>query len=258
MRIAAMVTHIGFAALILALVHGPGASARMIQQDNQAEFDYFVFVRQWSGSFCHTDTSCPLVHRHGFHFTIHGLWPEYTGGGWPQFCKKDQPFDEAKLDDIIAQLKEEWPSFMKENDGFWEDIMVDEHTHFSTILNLHHSIDLAAALRAKNIFPHATKQYATADAALRAKNIFPHATKQYAAADVKAAICEFTGVEAKVHCDTKGELTEVWMCIGKDLKPFDCQSETPRCSTVIIPPLVDMALEDRMLDLDAGDEVPLV
>ncbi len=30
----------------------------------QREFDYFILVRQWAGSFC-SEHECPLVHIHG-------------------------------------------------------------------------------------------------------------------------------------------------------------------------------------------------
>lgn len=52
----------------------------------------------------------PLLTIHtprSYKFTIHGMWPNYADGTWPQFCDKTQ-FDESKLDDIMDELKELW------------------------------------------------------------------------------------------------------------------------------------------------------
>lgn len=34
------------------------------------------------------------------HFTIHGLWPNYNNGQWPQFCDPDYKFDEDQIADL--------------------------------------------------------------------------------------------------------------------------------------------------------------
>lgn len=51
-----------------------GAQARQLLMTPQStavsslkdsDFDYFMLVRQWSGTFC-AHAECPMVHRHGY------------------------------------------------------------------------------------------------------------------------------------------------------------------------------------------------
>ncbi|PSC67843.1 ribonuclease T2 [Micractinium conductrix] len=72
-------------ALLLTLL-APGAARAALPAVAQAEdpgFDLFVFVRSYSPTFC-LQEECNV--RPISAFTIHGLWPEYSTGGWPEFC----------------------------------------------------------------------------------------------------------------------------------------------------------------------------
>lgn len=64
-----------------------GASAR----SNQAgDFDYFVLSLSWSPTYCAGEAGdrdsqqCSPGRR--FAFVVHGLWPQYRNGGWPEYC----------------------------------------------------------------------------------------------------------------------------------------------------------------------------
>lgn len=100
---------------------------------------------------------CYKLYR--FHFTIHGLWPNYKDGGWPEFCDSENTFDESKIEDLKEQMEEEWPSFMGNNDDavFWKhewekhgtcatDVLPDEHKYFKTVLKLHYRYNLEVCL----------------------------------------------------------------------------------------------------------------
>ncbi|EFJ52050.1 S-like RNase, partial [Volvox carteri f. nagariensis] len=195
------------------------------------EFDFFLLVRQWPGSYC-SSNDCPRLRDFGFHFTIHGLWPNYSNGSWPQFCTPEDKFDEDQLEDLMDDLEVEWPStfFSSENAEFWEhewskhgtcalDIFPSEHSYFGHILKLHWRYDLSAALRKANILPSTSTAYR--------------------AQDLIDVIDDTYGVRPLVHCDDEGQLSEIWMCLDKDLKPFDCDTsqEGNACQEVVIPPL---------------------
>ncbi|KAL4446734.1 hypothetical protein ABPG77_007978 [Micractinium sp. CCAP 211/92] len=48
--------------------------------------DLYLFTQNYGPSFCSTQRCS----RDPFNaFTIHGLWPEYANGSWPQFCDSD-------------------------------------------------------------------------------------------------------------------------------------------------------------------------
>lgn len=49
-------------------------------------FDYYLLTLSWSPTFCLThkdDTQCS---GKGYGFVLHGLWPQYANGGWPESC----------------------------------------------------------------------------------------------------------------------------------------------------------------------------
>jgi ribonuclease T2 len=50
-------------------------------------FDYYLLTLSWSPTYCltHTNDSNQCGHK-GFGFVLHGLWPQYTAGGYPESC----------------------------------------------------------------------------------------------------------------------------------------------------------------------------
>ncbi|GIL83126.1 hypothetical protein Vretifemale_11941 [Volvox reticuliferus] len=208
-------------------VFGHMSTAGVTVRDAARDFDYFMFVRQWPGSFC-SKHACPLVSNHGFHFTIHGLWPNRKDGTWPQFCDTDYDFEEDKIDDLLDELKSEWPTVYDSYEEFWDhewskhgtcalDVFPSEHSYFKSILRLHRQYDLAAALGQAGIVPSTKVVYRTKD--------------------LSKAIYDMYGVRPLVHC-SNGQLSEIWICIDKKLQPFDCDAshEHNPCQKVTIPP----------------------
>lgn len=54
---------------------------------------------QWPGAYCDSRHSCcyPKTGKPAADFGIHGLWPNYKTGGWPQNCNPDSTFDELRV-----------------------------------------------------------------------------------------------------------------------------------------------------------------
>jgi ribonuclease T2 len=64
-------------------------------KDEAGHFDYYVLTLSWSPAYCAThpkDKQQCGVEKHGF--VLHGLWPQYAAGGYPQTCKTDVVLDE--------------------------------------------------------------------------------------------------------------------------------------------------------------------
>jgi len=77
----------------------PGESAAT------GKFDFYVLSLSWSPGFCATpsgrdDTMQCGPERH-FAFVMHGLWPQYEKGGWPEDCSTEQA-DQSVLDGMLA------------------------------------------------------------------------------------------------------------------------------------------------------------
>jgi len=74
-------------ALMAALVLVAGAPARAGPGvDEPGRFDYYVLALSWSPTFCesHPADRAECGKRRGF--VVHGLWPQYAGGGGPEYC----------------------------------------------------------------------------------------------------------------------------------------------------------------------------
>jgi ribonuclease T2 len=58
----------------------------LAQSRDDAPFDYYVLALSWAPTFCEAHPAdrpeCGL--RRGF--VVHGLWPQYAGGGGPEHC----------------------------------------------------------------------------------------------------------------------------------------------------------------------------
>ena len=69
-----------------------------------------------------TDIYILSLEKNGYleaEYSIHGLWPQYTNGSYPQYCK-NVSFDENKITSLLPQLNKLWPSNMGPNKDFWK------------------------------------------------------------------------------------------------------------------------------------------
>lgn len=67
--------------------HHPPAPPPASHADQAGVFDYYVLSLSWSPTFCLTHRDNVQCDRHkGYGFALHGLWPQYARGGYPQDC----------------------------------------------------------------------------------------------------------------------------------------------------------------------------
>jgi ribonuclease T2 len=52
---------------------------------------------------------------------IHGLWPNYNGGSWPEYCNKSNKFDSNQVKNLLNDLNVLWPNLYSNSDiySFW-------------------------------------------------------------------------------------------------------------------------------------------
>ncbi len=78
-------------ALALLLLAAAPADARHRHRDNSdaqaGQFDYYLLSLSWAPTYCltHSDDGAECSNK-GYGFVLHGLWPQYDGGGYPENC----------------------------------------------------------------------------------------------------------------------------------------------------------------------------
>lgn len=84
-----------------------GAASCPSPRGKTGEFDYYLLSLSWSPAFCVTPAgrSNPRQCGDGGHgFVVHGLWPQYSRGGWPQCCGGTPPFDAAAVTADVSRV----------------------------------------------------------------------------------------------------------------------------------------------------------
>lgn len=75
-----------------ALLCTPGAQARHHHARSEhsgaaGQFDYYVLSLSWAPTWCLTHPGDPdECGSKGYGFVLHGLWPQYEAGGYPENC----------------------------------------------------------------------------------------------------------------------------------------------------------------------------
>lgn len=94
---------LGAAGLMLtAAVATPG-----YHESGEPEFDYYVLSLSWSPAFCrlHPDDQQECGLRRGF--IVHGLWPQYKGGGGPEHCGGTDQLDAETIQRVKSAMPDE-------------------------------------------------------------------------------------------------------------------------------------------------------
>jgi ribonuclease T2 len=97
---------IRLAALLFALLLVLPAAAQ-----NAAPFDYYLLALSWSPQYCaehggeaSAQTQCAGP-AHGF--VVHGLWPQFDGGGYPQSCQPAERVPRRLADSLLPIMPSE-------------------------------------------------------------------------------------------------------------------------------------------------------
>jgi ribonuclease T2 len=165
------------------------------------QFDYYVLTLSWSPSYClsHQQDRAQCGGK-GYGFVLHGLWPQYDTGAWPEFCTPavTLPPEAVQIGNTL------YPS---------PKLMEHEWQRHGTCSGL----DAAAYFR-------------TADKALAAVRVpsefeAPHSSQSLTGAQIAS---EFRKANPLIPADGlivacgHGELSEVRVCLTRDLAPRSC------------------------------------
>jgi ribonuclease T2 len=93
---------------LLALLIASAGSLAVAKSHGSSEgrpghFDYYLLSLSWSPSYCALHpTDEQQCGSKGYGFVLHGLWPQYRSGGWPQDCRAAGGPDEKTIEQMLA------------------------------------------------------------------------------------------------------------------------------------------------------------
>ncbi len=97
--------------LVLTAQHAHAAQ-KQTPRGSMGQFDFYTLSLSWSPAYCATarpsagnNEQCNT--QQPFGFIVHGLWPQYNNGSWPQYCR---PNAERVQDDDVVLVKSAIPS----------------------------------------------------------------------------------------------------------------------------------------------------
>jgi ribonuclease T2 len=216
--------HMVFAFVAVLLMAGT-AAAQDRRQNQPGKFDFYVLSLSWAPSFCDAAferapdrAPPPECGQRAYPFVVHGLWPQYEIG-FPEFCQQPPP----RLDrSVVASMLDLMPAprlIFNEWDKHGTCSGLSPHAFFETVRKVRALVKIP-------------------DDYLEPSQPITVAPAEVGDAFVKANP-GLTRASIGVSCDAK-RLTEVRICVGKDLSFHDCQEvlqRTCRRASIVMPPL---------------------
>lgn len=198
------------APLFAAVLCVSGAAA-VRAQDRAGAFDHYLLALSWIPAYCaedgdaRADPRCIEGRRIGW--AVHGLWPQNTGGDWPEYCltvernpSRRETTDEADLFGTSGAAWHQW----------------NKHGRCSGLSAAGYYALVRQAV-AGVVLPEVF------DGITRALRVDPNV--------IEAAFIEANpdlNPAMLVTSCPQGELVEIRLCLTRDLAPRDCDAETTR------------------------------
>jgi ribonuclease T2 len=72
------------------------------------QFDYYLLTLSWAPQFCATNPNgrssleCSPSKHMGL--VVHGLWPQYNNGSWPQDCSSTPPVSQSTVNHMLPMM----------------------------------------------------------------------------------------------------------------------------------------------------------
>jgi len=188
------------------------AAAAAASQSSQGTgaFDYYLLNMSWAPEFCHSKPDNPECSGH-FGFIVHGLWPQYRNGGYPESCGQAPGLSNpSQMLDIMPDLhliQHEWAVH-----GTCSGLAAADY--FALIRKALTSVKIPRD------FVDAQRQFSISPADLKGKF-----------EQVNPAI---TDAGMAVTCGGGAYLVAVEICLTKDGKPTQCGGGIRDCNAPAI------------------------
>jgi ribonuclease T2 len=190
------------AALLAAFAGGAQARHRHASHEGVAgQFDYYILSLSWAPTYCltHAEDGSECSGK-GYGFVLHGLWPQYDAGGYPETCSSSFYVS----GEAIAKGRTVYPS---------ERLMQHEWREHGT----------CSGLDALSYFDTADKATAVIrmPAAFEAPRTDQNLTAEQVTTLIQGANPRVPAGALTVAC-SRADLSEVRVCLTKDLMPRAC------------------------------------
>jgi len=136
------------ACLLLALVCSlteTSLAQRKTHLPSPSTFDYYLLTLSWAPEFCATTpsqrTSAECDPKKHMGLVVHGLWPQYKNGKWPQDCTGTPPVSSAIVNQMMpimpasGLIQHEWAKH-----GTCSGLAVDQY--FAAIQKLYNKLSV--------------------------------------------------------------------------------------------------------------------
>ncbi|HZD33149.1 MAG TPA: ribonuclease T2 [Candidatus Angelobacter sp.] len=173
-------------------------------------FDYYLLTLSWAPEFCATNaagrSSAECATNKHMGLVVHGLWPQYDNGKWPQDCASSPPVASSTVDHMMpimpgsSLIQHEWAKH-----GTCSGLAVNDY--FGAIEKLYTGLTV----------PDSFKK--------------PAGASQTNPGDIEAAFASANNApkEAfRVSCP-QNEFSAVEVCLSKDLKYMACPATMKEC-----------------------------
>lgn len=144
--------------------------------DNK-KWDYLMFVQFWPGTWIYLNNTYSNIKFNNSHFNIHGIWPNFYNGSWPEYCSGVPPFNTSVISSIQYELDKYWTNYkntteflnheytkhisclLPNSSNIIEFYFKNELTAFTYGLYLRQKYDLYQLLFVHNIHPNNNHLY---------------------------------------------------------------------------------------------------
>ncbi|GMR58030.1 hypothetical protein PMAYCL1PPCAC_28225 [Pristionchus mayeri] len=192
--------------------------------EGRAPFDYLMFTMIYPTATCMADDdqvpdSCEIP-KGTAQWTIHGLWPNFKDGSYPQFCDH-QKYDHKQVEQLHEQMRTKWPNLFPKTpeDQLWshewekhgtcsksDPLLDSQFKYFNMSLFLLDHVNLRTRMEQKGISPRAAP---------------------YEKDSLQQTLDELMGHHVQMYClqDKKTHeslLADIRVCMDAELKPMDC------------------------------------
>jgi ribonuclease T2 len=199
--------------LLAALVFSFAGTSHGKQKKSQnvpGKFDYYLLTLSWAPQFCATNpngrSTAECNPKNHMGLVVHGLWPQFNNGKWPQDCSSTQPVSSATVNHMLPMMP-------------GKQLIQHEWAKHGT----------CSGLSVKNYFGAIEKLYTDLTVPDEFKK--PADSAQTSPGDIEAAFASANNApqEAfRVSCPQQ-DFSAVEICLDKDLKYMACPTTQKDC-----------------------------